>query len=157
MVLGACYVPEPATPPPRTPVRSGGDAGAAACSCYFEAWSLWTPCGHRCLGDAKLSCSAGSATVDPTGCAFPGADGGGAPTDAGLIVEDELDAGVDAGTACPVAPSTCGCTIHPYQTDGFSLTIPCCTTLCVASVTDRAWSCTETGQTIVSSAAICRR
>jgi hypothetical protein len=130
------------------------------CGCYFEQWSLRTACGTLCLGDAKLSCTATSASVDPRGCAVAGPADAGALSDAGTGFDAGLsaeDAGIDAGPQCiPIAP-TCGCTIFPYASGSLSLTIPCCTTLCVASQRERAWSCSAKGETELTGVpAVCR-
>lgn len=160
LLIAGCAVPEPATgPPPSQGPVGGGSGSQASCSCYFETWSLTMPCGTRCLGDSKLSCSASSASVDPRGCAVGVIDGG-QDSDAGVVVVNDFDGGPgetsDAGISCTPDVSTCGCLIYPYETDGFSITIPCCSTLCVASQRDRAWACSSEGVTIVSPA-VCRR
>lgn len=167
MVCSGCAVPEAAaTGPTPSPHGQGGgsgagtqdDAGPPACACFFENWSLIMECGTRCIGDSKLSCSATVASVDPSGCAVPGPDGGpaadaGPDADGGINPGDGFDAGV---STCTPISSVCGCTIAPYETPTFRVTIPCCTTICFASQHDRAWSCSEKGVTeLIGVPAVC--
>lgn len=168
LMCSGCAEPEATTGAPSFvpgQVAGGGaqaDAGVPSCACYFEAWSLQTACGTLCLGDAKLSCTTTSASVDPRGCAVGGPADGGVSSDGGAALDagpapDAGPATVDPGGTCtPISP-TCGCTIFPYPSSTLSLTIPCCVTLCVASQRERAWSCSARGVTeLVGVPAVCR-
>lgn len=162
MVFAACAVELPATDPASRPTSSGAEGSgqpAAGCECYFETWSLRMPCGTRCMGDAKLVCTASGASVQPSGCAVPGADAG-TPVnavDAGLSTDDAGPAqeDVDGGPACTASLSSCSCTIYPYESPTLSFIVPCCVTMCLESQT-RAWVCTAGGETQVISHAVCR-
>lgn len=156
-LLAGCGLPvkEP------TPTGPGSPSGGAlplpsTCECYFEQWSLRTPCGTRCVGDAKLFCSATAASVSPDGCAVAAPDAG--VVDAGAPLA--LDAGtIDASVAdCTPASDACSCTFAPYATEGFQLTIPCCSVVCLASRQDQAFACFDVGVTeLIGVPAVCRR
>lgn len=104
-------------------------------------------CGAGCLGDDLLRCTASAATVEAGGCAISGPGGLDAGQDAGFIVHDEQP--LDAGPPECAPSSTCTCTIKPYETGSLTITIPCCSTLCVASQADHAWACSASGATEV--------
>lgn len=158
VVVSGCGVPAREATPTGPGSASGGNLPLpSTCACYFEQWSLRAPCGTWCLGNAKLFCAANAASVDPEGCAVAAPDAGGV-ADAGAPLA--LDAGqLDAAVAeCTPSSETCGCTIAPYGTDSFRMTIPCCTVVCFASRQDYAFACSATGVTELTGVpAVCRQ
>lgn len=113
-----------------------------------------------------LTCSATEISEQPGACApdagqfdagsaDAGTRDGGAP-DGGMADGGTMDASVampvDAGVDLPPDPPACtpardGCTCPVRYSSQITIHVPCCASICFASLNGGGWSCSATGRT----------